>query len=412
MNNVDELITQTPLALVLAHYGLPAPQSDREYRMNCVFNESCSDSSYGNLTVRQDVAKQIYCHTCETRGNLLTLIHGLETHRPPSGGRLRGQEFKDAVKKLKEINGIVSYSPPANVIAPRPRTPQREIKPVEGDSGSTASHPNASKEQKPAVPLVNTPLKRHDKEAARELENLYQELITDVAQMSPAAATYVRKRPWMTAELMQKWSIGWIPGNGRSLFRKNYFVYTHRNLKGEVISYSGRDLTFESKWDEWQRAGKPEGKKPAKHRYVAGYHRGIELYGAIASRLNEPALKASLDKYGLIVVEGMNDVIRLDELNLCAVGITSNRATDTQVASLVQFAQQVSNNRILLLPDCDEEGETGFKDLLWKLAEAQVHTRLGPTSKSHNGQFVGRQPEDLTIGDLSSIPQNRPHNMI
>ncbi len=124
---------------------------------------------------------------------------------------MRGQEFKDAVNKLKEINGIVSYSPPANVIAPRPGTPQREIKPVEGSVGSTSPCSNASKEQKPAVPLVNAPLKRHDKEAARELENLYQELITDVAQMSPAAAAYVRKRPWMTAELMQKWGIGWIP---------------------------------------------------------------------------------------------------------------------------------------------------------------------------------------------------------
>jgi 5S rRNA maturation endonuclease (ribonuclease M5) len=134
---------------------------------------------------------------------------------------------------------------------------------------------------------------------------------------------------------------------------------------------------------------------------VAGYYRGIELYGALASRLNEPALKESLSKYGLIVVEGMNDVIRLDELNLCAVGLTSNRATDTQVASLVQFAQQVSNNRILLLPDCDEEGESGFKDLLWKLAEAQVQIRLGPTSKSQNGQFAGKQPEDFILEDFN-----------
>ncbi len=404
MNNVDELISQTPLSLVLAHYGLPAPQSEREYRMKCVFNESCSDSAYGNLTVRQDVAKQIYCHTCETRGNLLTLIHGLETHRPPAGGRLRGQEFKDAVTRLKEINGIVSYSPPDRVIAPRPGTNRSEQK-ASGSAGSVAKSqgetPQGKTEPKPVVPLINVPLKRHDKEAARELENLYQELITDVAQMSPAAAAYVRKRPWMTQDLMQKWGIGWIPGNGRSLFRKNYFVYTHRNLKGDVISYSGRDLTFEDKWDEWQRAGKPEGKKPSKHRYVAGYHRGIELYGALAPRLNEPALKESLNKYGLIVVEGMNDVIRLDELNLCAVGITSNRATDTQVASLVQFAQQVANNRILLLPDCDEEGESGFKDLLWKLAETQIQIHLGPTSKSQNGRFAGKQPEDFAMDELS-----------
>jgi hypothetical protein len=113
INNVDELIQNTPLSLVLMHYGLQPPQnSTSEYRMKCVFNETCNDSQYGNLTVRQDVAKQIYCHSCETRGNLLTLIHGLENQQPPSGGRLRGQEFKAAVQKLRQINGEVTAAQP------------------------------------------------------------------------------------------------------------------------------------------------------------------------------------------------------------------------------------------------------------------------------------------------------------
>ncbi|MEZ6053417.1 MAG: hypothetical protein R3C02_18830 [Planctomycetaceae bacterium] len=41
------------------------------------------------------------------RGNLLTLIHGLETGRPPSTDRLRGEEFKASVNILKQINGLV-----------------------------------------------------------------------------------------------------------------------------------------------------------------------------------------------------------------------------------------------------------------------------------------------------------------
>ena len=41
---------------------------------------------------------------------------------------------------------------------------------------------------------INIPLRRHEKEAARELANLYEDLITDVAEMSPEAAAYVRKR--------------------------------------------------------------------------------------------------------------------------------------------------------------------------------------------------------------------------
>ncbi|MCA9066945.1 MAG: hypothetical protein KDA96_27950, partial [Planctomycetaceae bacterium] len=200
----------------------------------------------------------------------------------------------------------------------------------------------------PTPKLTNTPLHRHEKEAARALADLYQDLVTDVSQMSPEAARYVRTRPWMTPELMQKWGVGWIPGNGRSLFRKNYLVYTHRNERGEVISYSGRDLSFEEKWETWLQQGRLEGKKPNKHRYVTGFHKGQELYGGFASRLKEPYVRESLDKYGLVVVEGMNDVIRLEELGVAAVALTSNRATDHQIQTLTRFAQQTSNNRITL----------------------------------------------------------------
>ena len=163
-----------------------------------------------------------------------------------------------------------------------------------------------------------------------------------------------------------------------------------------MLSYSGRDLLFEQKWLKWIKEGKPEGKKPNKHRYVAGYHKGQELYGGQASRLNEPYVPESLQKYGLVVVEGMNDAMRLEELGVAAVGITSNKATDTQVQTLVRFAQQAANNRITLFPDCDEEGEAGFKDLLWKLAEQQCDLQLACTSQMFDGQFAGHQPEDLT----------------
>jgi 5S rRNA maturation endonuclease (ribonuclease M5) len=164
------------------------------------------------------------------------------------------------------------------------------------------------------------------------------------------------------------------------------------NERGEIISYSGRDLNFETKWDDWIKSGKPEGKKPGKHRYVSGYHRGLELYSGHATRLQEPWVKESLNRYGLVIVEGMNDVMRLDELQVAAVGLGSNKVTTEQLEKLTRFARQLTNNRIRLLPDCDEEGESGFKDLLWKLAENQLQTRLAWSSKTN----AGRQPESLT----------------
>jgi len=391
MNDVDQLIEQTSVNQVLAHYGRQLPdKSSGEHRLQCVFNDGCADSKYGNLTVKlNDTVNRIYCHTCGVRGNLLTLLHGLETHQPPTGGRLRGEEFKNAVAKLRDISGQ-SANNSASEQRVEANSPSRQLTPT------TDTAPPPSK-------ITNTPLHRHDKEAARELANLYNDLIVDVSEMSPEAAQYVRKRPWMTPELMKKWGVGWIPGNGRSLFRKNYLVYTHRNERGEVLSYSGRDLLFEKKWLKWIKDGKPESKKPNKHRYVSGYHKGQELYGGQAARLKEPYVRESLQKYGVVVVEGMNDVIRLEELGVASVGITSNKATDAQLKNLVRFAQQAANNRIMLLPDCDEEGEAGFKDLLWKLAEQQCLLQLASSSRMFDGQFAGRQPEDLTENEWRGI---------
>ena len=392
MSNVDEMVEQTPLDLVLAHYGLPMSGGSSEYRMKCVFNEACSESQYGNLSVKLDAAKRIYCHTCKTKGNLLTLLHGLDTRQPPSGGRLRGQEFKNAVAKLKEINGGVDS--PSQF-----QTPLREKGMGHGDStpkekrlpSGRGNQGDSPQREKPSV-NVNVPMRRHEKEAARALANLNEDLITDVAKMSPEAATYLRKREsWLTPDLMKKWGVGWIPGDGRSLFRKNYIVYTHRNTRGDIVSYSGRDINFESKWDKWIKAGKPEGKKPNKHRYVSGFKRGAELYGGHASRLDEPCIIESLQSNGLVVVEGMNDVIRLDELGICAVGICSNKATKQQIEMLTKFAHQVACNRVMLFPDQDHQGKAGFKDLLWALAERKLDVSLATQFTAADG----KQPEDL-----------------
>ncbi|MCA9086994.1 MAG: hypothetical protein KDA81_23320, partial [Planctomycetaceae bacterium] len=166
---------------------------------------------------------RIYCHSCQVRGNLLTLIHGLEHFRPPEGGRLRGEEFKAAVATLKQMAGEPGSSPGITESSRQTQSfnPMPQARPRPAAPTSSPSSP---------VPTpTNTPLHRHEKEAARALANLHEDLITDVTQMSPEAAQYVRSRPWMTPKLMKKWGVGWIPGNGRSKFPKNSLIYTHRN---------------------------------------------------------------------------------------------------------------------------------------------------------------------------------------
>ncbi|MCA9047963.1 MAG: hypothetical protein KDA89_04505, partial [Planctomycetaceae bacterium] len=82
---------------------------------------------------------------------------------------------------------------------------------------------------------------------------------------------------------------------------------------------------------------------------------------------------------------------------------TSNRATDHQIQTLTRFAQQTSNNRITLFPDCDEEGEAGFKDLLWRLAECRIGLQLACSSQILDGKFASRQPEDLSEQDWCEV---------
>lgn len=106
IHDVDQMIADTSLDAVLQRFQKPlSEKTSGEHRLACPFNPDCADTQYGQLTVNlDDPAKLIYCHSCQVRGNLLTLLFGLEFGRAPEGGRLRGDEFKAAVTTLRAIN--------------------------------------------------------------------------------------------------------------------------------------------------------------------------------------------------------------------------------------------------------------------------------------------------------------------
>jgi 5S rRNA maturation endonuclease (ribonuclease M5) len=387
IDGVDRLVEATSLEQVLAYFGRALPEKTTgEHRMPCVFDERCRDSSYGSLTVNlSDPAKVIYCHVCGVRGNILSLVWGLKHQRAPTGGKLRGEEFREAAETLRLLRGVVEL--PA--VSPPP-------------GAATPTEP---------PPLVNVPLQNQEK--ARHLVNLWEDLIVDPAAMPPAAAAYFRQRPWLTPEICQKWKLGYLPRDGRSLFR-GLIVYAHQSVAGEILTYSARDPAFEQKWAQWIRDGRPASERPLKHRYVKGYHRGLELYGQSAERLRNRQLKESLGRVGLVIVEGMNDVIRLDLLGVAAVGLCSNQATTEQFDKLERFARQAALGRVVLLPDNDSEGEAGFKELLWALNERGLDVRLGWSRRSHGGRFEGKQPEHLIDDEwqtvLSPAPGSHPRS--
>ena len=195
-----------------------------------------------------------------------------------------------------------------------------------------------------------------------------------------------------------------MPNSASSLLRGRV-VYAYSNQQDDILSYFGRDPQFEQHWLEWEQAGKPDDKRPMKHRFVKDFHRGQEVYGQnCTARLQEPHVRESLQSVGLVVVEGPNDVIRLDTLGVAAVGLCSNKATDEQIEKLCRFARKTANERIVLLPDNDPEGEEGFKELLWRLSQCDgIKVKLGWSNSMFDGAFAGRQPESLTFEECDVI---------
>jgi hypothetical protein len=129
------------------------------------------------------------------------------------------------------------------------------------------------------------------------------------------------------------------------------------------------------------------------------FHRGLELFGQHASRLNEPGYREAVARYGIIVVEGFNDVLGLDALGIPAVAIMSNKITDEQVAKVERWARQLADGKVTLLFDADEAGDIGAREALWLFAQRGLDVRLGWSQAMHGGKLKGRQPESLTRQD-------------
>ena len=231
--------------------------------------------------------------------------------------------------------------------------------------------------------------------------------------MNPAAA-YIRRHPALSSESMTKWRCGYLPNDGggdnRGWSLRGSILYPVLSEQGKVLAWAGRDVQFEQKEKEYQQlsAAERSGKEPpAKHRFPKGFHRGIELFGQQASRLQEPGYREFITQHGLIIVEGFNDVIGLDNLGIPALGIMSNRMTETQGEKIARFAKHLGVNRINLMFDCDEAGTEGTREALWFFAERQVDVRLTWTPTMYNGEFNGSQPESLSRSETDVLYTGR-----
>jgi len=374
--NVDELVQQVSLDQVAAYYGVALPEMKRigkEVRMKCFLacgrSEETGDRA---LAIQVDHPAKIWrCHHygCGRGGNLVSLCDFLKPGEN-ADGKPRGERFKEILADLRAI--------------------------ALGEVREVVEAPAPEKEETPkSKPVQNMPLARSDNERARELINLDEKLVVDVANMNPKAASYFRRRPFLTPEVCRRWRMGYLSrdtgGDKRGGTMRGQIVYPMLSGDGEVLTWFGRDPAYEEKHTQWDQAGR-EGREPEKFHFVKGFRRGIELFGQ--HRLGEEGFRDKTKNLGLVVVEGPNDVIRLDCLGVPAVGLCSNTVTKEQVQKLADFTWDACGGQVTLMLDCDPEGESGAKQALWELAQV-CRPRLAWSWEMHGGKFAGKQPESL-----------------
>jgi 5S rRNA maturation endonuclease (ribonuclease M5) len=385
--DVDRLQAETTLEQAAAKCGisLDVKGSGSEVRIDCPLGCAGDHCGRKEIAVKTDNPQKIWqCHAyeCGARGNLLSLMHGFLTQSKPTDGKLKGDEFQ-RVKRVLASSG-------------------EAVKPT---SALPSCKPSAS-----PLPPKNTALIDSDDPRVRELHNIDEKLVREIATMNPAASAYIRRHPCLSLESMTKWRCGYLPNDGggdkRGWSLRGNMIYPVLSESGKVLSWVGRNVHFEEEERKFQQLSPTErtGKDaPAKHRFPKGFHRGVELYGQQASRLGEPGYREFIEKNGLIIVEGFNDVIGLDNIGVPALGIMSNRMTEAQGEKIMRFAKQLNVGRINLMLDCDETGTEGTKEALWYFAEHRMEVRLVWSPKMHDGQFAGKQPESLSMSDVSVL---------
>lgn len=390
--NVDELMPQVSLEQAATFYGVPLPELKKigtETRTACFLNCGKKGPTGDRvLAIQADhPAKQFHCHNygCGKGGNLVSLCD-LMKPGASGGGRPRGDRFKEIAADLQAMVGGETGTPSPVRLAPAA----------------------------PVIEKANVPLKDSGNERARGLTALDAKFLVDVADMSQKAARYFRARPYLTPEACRRWRMGYLPrdtgGEDKSGgTMRGKIVYGYRNEAGEILAWFGRDPEFEEKRQQWESTGRTE-KEPEKFHFVKGFHRGLELFGI--DRLRDPTRAELVKKLGILLVEGPNDVIRLDTLGVPALALCSNTITREQAVKAAQLAKELANGIVTVFLDCDEEGLNGMKQCLDTLAQ-QTPVRLAWTDQMFGGKFRGKQPESVTVEDWREIadflqPNNTP----
>jgi hypothetical protein len=271
--DVDELMPKVSLETAAAYYGMPLPelkQIGAETRSRCFLHcGRTKETGDRALAIQADKAlKTWHCfeYGCGKGGNLISRCALLKPG-PNAGGKPRGDRFKNISKDLQAMaDGRLPEA--SDAVPAAPRAPQV------------------------AIPPVNVPLAQSPNERARGLTTLVAKFSLDVSAMPSKASAYLRRRPFLTPEVIRIHRMGYLPRDtgedkcGGTMRGK--IVYPYFSDAGDILTWFGRDPDFEDKHQAWEKTDKSE-REPEKFHFVKGFHRGLELWNQQAIRAPEHA---------------------------------------------------------------------------------------------------------------------------
>jgi len=387
--DVASLVPRVSIQEIAAYYRFDLGEAfgcSGEQRTRCPVTACDGHNDYRPVSINVDDPKGRWkCHRsgygCGAQGDKLTLAHCIKHGDMPAGGKLTGSAFRDIARDLQAIAGG--------------ETPQLET-------------PRSEKPSVPSAPASiddtpNTPLSDSDNENARKLVNLHEQFVAEPSEMTPQASKYMRVREWLTAELCDQARCGYLPGSAKSLLR-GYWVFGVFDEDGKTLCWVARDLKFEQKLKAWEGSAR-QGPDPAKYKFPSKqyFRRKFELYGQ--ELVAQEGQSETLQRLGLIVVEGFNDVLRLRALGISSVAIMSNRITKEQVAKVARLAEAEAGGRINIMFDANPRGDEGAKDALWELAQTGLDVKLVWSRTMFEERFRNREPESLTAEDWAVIEE-------
>lgn len=211
-----------------------------------------------------------------------------------------------------------------------------EKEPVDEDEnaqGDDAAHPRGRAIGRGAG-LPARPPRRRDRQARGEDVPVNPPLALDLRLRREHP--YLERRA-VTQEAIREFGLGYCP---RGILAGRIAIPIH-NPRGELVAYAGRH---------------PKGNAP-KYKFPSGFHKSVELY-------NLHRAKAHAIEHGLVLVEGFFDVIVLWQLGVPnAVALMGTELSAAQEELLVAHT-----DRVVLLLDGDEAGQSAMEELLPRLA--------------------------------------------